>query len=115
MFTTTVPRADLSVDEVAEALRRGLGPEYHVLPGVAVNLNPVGRPRPDHPDDIVVGRGSNRVFRAQVRLSRGASETVLHVRPGGLSLVPWLVNRLWVAHRVRRVLRDELVAPVRER
>jgi hypothetical protein len=108
MFTTTVARADLSVEEVAEALRRGLGSGYHVLPGVAVNLNPVGQPRPDHPDEIVVGRGSDRVFRAQVRLSHRTEETVLHVRAGGLTLVPWLVNRVWVARRVQRVLRSEL-------
>lgn len=110
MFTSTVPRADLSVEEVTEALRRGLGPDYHVLPGVGVNLNPVGQPRPDHPDEIVVGRGSNRLFRAQVRLSRQAGESVLHVRAGGLTLLPWLVNRMWVARRVSLVLRSQLGA-----
>lgn len=57
MFTTTVPRSDLSVEEVADVLRRGLGSEYHVLPGVAVNLNPLGQPRSGHPDEIVVGPG----------------------------------------------------------
>jgi hypothetical protein len=110
MFSTTVPRSDLSVEEVADVLRRGLGPQYHVLPGVAVNLNPVGQPRPGHPDEIVVGRGSNKLFRAQVRLSQRAEDTVVHVRAGGLSLVPWLINRVWIARRVGRVLGDALGA-----
>ncbi|MGH2873264.1 MAG: hypothetical protein ACRDL5_12480 [Solirubrobacteraceae bacterium] len=110
MFTTTVSRTDLSVEEVAEALRRGLGSEYHVLEGAAVNLNPVGRPRSGQPNEIVVGRGSNRLFRAQVSVSRRDEDTTLHVRAGGLTLVPWLINRLWVARCVRRVLDDAFSA-----
>jgi len=105
VFTVTVPRADVSVEEVVEVLRQGLGPRYNVLAGTALNWNPVGEPRPDHPDTIVVGRGSNRLFRAQVAVSRRANETVLRVSPGGLSLVPRLTNRLWIARRVLDVLR----------
>lgn len=56
MFAITVPRPDVTSDEVAGALRHGLGPRYEVLPGTGVNCwNPVGGPRPDHPDTIVVG------------------------------------------------------------
>jgi hypothetical protein len=105
MSTITVRRSDVTSDEVAAALRHGLGARYTVLPGTAVNWNPVGGPRPDHPDTIVVGTGSTRLFRAQVRISQDAGTTILHVSPGGISLVPRLTNRLWIARRVRQVLR----------
>ncbi len=105
MFTITVPRSDVTSDEVADALRRGLGSRYNVLPGTGVNWNPVGGPRPDHPDTIVVGTGSARLFRAQVRISHDAGDTILHVSPGGCWGWPRLTNRLWIARKVRQVLR----------
>jgi hypothetical protein len=104
MFAITVPRADVTSDEVTEGLRQGLGPRYNVLPGVAKNWNPVGDPRPDHPDTIVVGTGSNKLFRAQVRISQRPGETVLHVSPGGLGPVPRLINGIWIVRKVRQVL-----------
>ncbi|MDQ6804630.1 MAG: hypothetical protein M3065_06620 [Actinomycetota bacterium] len=77
MLTITVPRSDVTSDEVADALRQSLGSQYKVLPGTGVNRNPVGGPRPDHPDTIVVGTGSTRLFRAprraQKALIRGAA------------------------------------------
>jgi hypothetical protein len=104
MSTITVPRSDVTSDEVAGALRRGLGSRYKVLPGTGVNWNPVGGPRPDHPDTIVVGTGSTRVFRAQVRISHDAGETILYVSPGGLTLPLRLTNRFCTARKVRQVL-----------
>ncbi len=104
MSTITFPRSDVTSDEVVDALRRGLGPRYNVLPGTGVNWNPVGGPRPDHPDTIVVGTGSTRLFRAQVRISHDAGETVLRVSPGGLGW-PRLTNTLWIGRKVREVLR----------
>ena len=105
MFTITVPRSDVTSYEVAEALRRGLGPRYNVLPGTGVNCwNPVGGPRPDHPDTIVVGTGSTRLSRAQVSMSQDAGETSLRVSPGGIGLLT-LTNRLWIVRKVRQVLR----------
>jgi hypothetical protein len=103
MSTITVPRSDVTSDEIADALRRGLGPRYSVLPGTGVNWNPVGGPRPDHPDTIVVGTGSTRLFRAQVRISQDAGKTILHVDPGGLGW-PRLTNTLWITRKVRQVL-----------
>jgi hypothetical protein len=104
MSTITVPRADVTSDEVADALRQGLGSRYKVLPGTGVNCwNPVGGPRPDHPDTIVVGTGSTRLSRAQVRISQDAGKTTLHVSPGGIGLLT-LANRLWIVRKVRQVL-----------
>jgi hypothetical protein len=103
MFTITVPRSDVTSDEVADALRQGLGPRYKVLPGKGVNWNPVGGPRPDHPDTIVVGAGSTRLFRVQVKISQDAGETILRVSPGGLGW-PRPINMLLIGRKVRQVL-----------
>ncbi len=105
MFAITVPRSDVTSDEVTDALRQGLGPRYKVLPGAGVSCwNPVGGPRPDRADTIVVGTGSTRLSRAQVRISQDAGETILLVSPGGIGLLT-LANRLWIARKVRQVLR----------
>jgi hypothetical protein len=105
MPTVTVPRSDLTSSEVSNALRQGLGPWYNMLPGTGVNCwQPVGGPRPDHPGTIVVGTGSTRLSRAQVRISHHAGETILHVSPGGIGLLT-PANRLRIVRKVRRVLR----------
>jgi hypothetical protein len=104
MSTITIPRLDVTTEEVSEVLRQGLGPRYNVLPGKGMNWNPVGNPRADQPGKIVVGTGSTRLFRAEVTISRHSGQTVLHVITGGLSLLVRLTNRLWIAERVRRVL-----------
>jgi hypothetical protein len=104
MSTITVPRADVTTEEVSEALRQGLGPKYNVLPEMGMNWNPVGNPRPDHPDMITVGTASTRLFRAEVKISQRSSQTVLHVIAGGITLPLRLLNRFWIAEKVRRVL-----------
>jgi hypothetical protein len=104
MLTITVPRADVTVEEVSELLRRGLGARYHVWPGAAMNWNPFGKPRPDHFDMITVGTTPSRLFRAEVKLSREPGQTVLHLIAGGIGPGPRLVNRFWIVERVLRVL-----------
>src|ERR1035437_10217509 len=78
MSTITIPRPEVTTEEVSEVLRRGLGPRYNVLPGKGMNWNPVGNPRAHLPDKIVVGTGSTRLFRAQVTVSRDSGQTSLH-------------------------------------
>jgi hypothetical protein len=104
MRTVTVQRADVTTEEVGEVLRRGLGPKYNVLTGVGMNWNPVGGPRPDHPDMVTVGTGSTRLFRAEVTISRGPGGTALRVIAGGISLPLRLLNGLWIARKVRQAL-----------
>jgi hypothetical protein len=104
MPTIAIPRSDVTSEEVSEALRRGLGPRYKVLTDTAANWNPVGNLRPDHPDRIVIGTGSARVFRAQVTISEHSGQTLLHVIPGGISLPLRLLNRLWISQKVQNVL-----------
>jgi hypothetical protein len=108
MAVITVARGDLSCAQVAEALRQGLGPHYHVLPGEAIDRSQRYGLAPDEVETIVVGTGSNRWFRAQVTIVRRSVITRLHVIPGGLPGT-WpgglqLINWIGIARRVRRAL-----------
>jgi hypothetical protein len=78
MSTITIPRKDLTTDDVVSMLRDGLGPRYNVLPGKAMGLLGIQGPHEGSPDTIVVGIG-------------------------GLSL-DLLLNSLGVARKVRKVL-----------
>jgi hypothetical protein len=109
MATVTIARSDVRSEEVVEALRHGLGPRYHVLPGTGITANADAGAGPDQPDTILVATGSNRVFRAEVVITRHSGQTLIEARPGGLPGT-WpgglkLVNRLGVARKVHQVLR----------
>ncbi|MGH3191651.1 MAG: hypothetical protein ACRDOU_28180 [Streptosporangiaceae bacterium] len=104
MATITVPRTGVSTEDVSKVLRQGLSSRYKVLPDEAVTLNAVGKPQPNHPDTIIVGIGSARLLRAQVKISSGPDATTLHVTPGGLTVLWRMTNRLWFVRKVRRVL-----------
>jgi hypothetical protein len=109
MATVTIVRSDVRSEEVVDALRRGLGPRYHVLPGTGITTKPVTSPGRDQSDTILVATGSNRVFRAEVVIARHSGQTLIEVRPGGLPGT-WpgglkLVNRLGVARKAHHVLR----------
>ena len=105
MSALTIPRPDVTAEEVGEVLRQGLGPRYAVLAGKGMNWNPVGSPRPDEPGKIVVGIGSTRLFRAEVTMTRLPGRTSLHVIAGGISPPLRLANQLWIAQKVRHALR----------
>jgi hypothetical protein len=108
MTTLTLPRPDVTTDEISDALRHGLGARYTVIPGSAKNWNPLGNPRPDHDDTIVIGTGSTRIFRAEVTITQSSGHTHLHITPGGLTLPLRLLNRTWIARKVCHALQ---VAP----
>jgi hypothetical protein len=59
------------------------------------------------PDTILVstgsGRLSNRLFRAQVTLTRPSGQTVIRIRPGGTSS-EFPINALGIARKIRQVL-----------
>jgi len=103
MYTLTVARSELAIDEVVQALRDGLGPGYHVLPGMRQTRAPFSEPVPGSPDTIVVGIGSNRVQRAQVSVVRAAASTKIRISPGGL-LGDRVLNTLGIARQIHRVL-----------
>lgn len=104
MRTITIPQT-VTTEDVSDALKQGLGPKYKVLPGMAMNWNPVGKPRADHPDMITIGSVPNQLFRAEVKLSHQPGQTTLHVIGGGIGPIVRLVNRFGIAERVTRVLR----------
>jgi len=107
MSTVTIPRADVTSDEVSAALSEGLGPRYDVQPGMRAPWQAWGEPEESQPDDIVVGASTSRVWRAQVRIDRQAGRTRIRVTPTGLAGIR-LVNTIWIARKVRRAL---LAAP----
>jgi len=107
MSTMTIPRADVTSEQVSDALRHGLSARYHVLPGRGIIENPDVRGA-DHLDTILVGTGSNRLFRTEVAITRRSGRTLIALHPGGLR-GGWpgglkLLNRLWITRTTRRVL-----------
>jgi hypothetical protein len=103
MSTTTVARADLTSEMVSDALRNGLGPRYNVLAGTRMAQSSRGKPHPGEADAILVGTGSNRVWRAEVEIIRHAQQTSFKVTSGGISWIR-LVNNLGIARKIRKVL-----------
>ena len=79
-----------------------------MLAGLGINSDPDNNAVLDQPDSILVGTGSNRVFRAEVAISRHSGQTVIDVRPGGLP-GSWpgglkLINRVLTARGAYQVL-----------
>ena len=103
MPTVIVPRPDVTSDEVSAALSEGLGSRYHVLSGTKAATLSWTEPEEGEPDDIVVGTGSARLWRAQVRIDRRAGQTRIRVTPAGLFGVR-LVNTFGIARKARRAL-----------
>jgi len=105
MATVTVPRADLTTNEVAKALRDGLGPDYNVLPGMAMRRLPFLAPHEGQPNKIVVGTGDNRVVKAQVTITPGNGQTKVRISPGGFTTT-FVLNTFGIVRRVRAALAD---------
>jgi hypothetical protein len=103
MPTVTIPRADLTTDEVVAVLRDGLGTGYNVLPGMTIGQTALEGPQHGRPNTIVVGTGRNRVVKAQVTIISKAGRTQLRISPGGIT---WdrLLNTFGIARKVHRVL-----------
>jgi hypothetical protein len=108
MSTITTSRSDLTTVGIVFALRQGLGTRYHVRAGIGTSANPGTDRVPDQPDTILVATGSNRLFRAEVVITRHFGHTVIEVHPGGLpGTFPGglkLINRVWIARKTHQVL-----------
>jgi hypothetical protein len=98
MSTITISRADVTSDEVSAALNEGLGPHYDVQPGMKAPLLGWGEPEESQPDDIAVGIGTGRPWRAQVRIDRQGGQTRIRVVPTGLIWIR-VINTFWVARK----------------
>jgi hypothetical protein len=108
MPTIAIPRPGVTNEEITRALRAGLGSRYNVLPGMRTARKPMAGPEPAQPDAILVGTGSNRLFKAQLTISRHApGHTDVRISPGGLG---WetIVNSLRIVPKIRRVLSEQL-------
>jgi hypothetical protein len=103
MPTVTVPRADLTTEEVVSALRDGLGDGYNVLPGRAAGRTMYQADHEGQQNQIVVGTGENRLVKAQVTITSRGGQTELRISPGGLTW-DWVMNSFGVARKVQRVL-----------
>ncbi len=103
MSTVTVPRADLTTQEVCQVLRDGLGDRYNVLPGMAMGRAAFSGPHEGQPNMILVGTRDNRAVKAQVTVTPRGGQTVLRISPGGLS-GDLIYNALGIALKIRRVL-----------
>jgi hypothetical protein len=103
MSTITVPRADVTAEEVAEALRDRLDDRYNVRPGMRMTRNPFGKPQGAQPDQILVDGGSGAVVRAQVHIIQQTDRTEIRITPGGLA-GQLVLNTFGIAREVRRVL-----------
>ncbi len=105
MPTVTVPRPDVTTEEVVQVLRGGLGDGYNVLPGMAMGRTMYQAEHEGQPNMIVVGTGQNRIVKAQVTITPRGGQTELRISAGGLSW-DWLLNTFGVARKVQRVLAD---------
>lgn len=108
MPTVTIPRAGLTSEQVSSALREGLGPRYQVIPGMRMPQFCLFAAEPNQDrDSILVSIASNplfnRLFRAQVTLTRSAGQTAIRIRPGGTSF-EFPINMLGTARKIREVL-----------
>lgn len=103
MATVTVPRDDLTTQEVATALRDGLGEGYNVLPGMAIGQLWFQGPHEGSENMIVVGTGQNRLVKAQVTIMSRGGQTELRISPGGITW-DYVLNTFGVARKVREVL-----------
>lgn len=105
MPTVTIPRTDITSDQISAALRDGLDDRYDVLPGMRMTRIPVGSPRTAGPDEIVVGKGPSPMIRAQVTIIRRADHTDIRITPGGVA-GDLLMNTVGIARKIRHVLLD---------
>jgi hypothetical protein len=102
MPTITVPRTDVTAEKLCKVLRDGLGAGYNVLPGMAMGRPLLAGPH-QQPDTILVGKGSNRIVKADITMSAQGGQTVLTISPGGFT-ADLILNSLGVARKVRDVL-----------
>jgi hypothetical protein len=110
--TVTVPRADLTTEEVVSALRDGLGDGYNVLPGKAIGRTMYQAEHDGQANEIVVGTGENRIVKAQVTITSRGGQTELRISPGGLTW-DWVMNSFGVVQKVKKVLESSPVLSAR--
>jgi hypothetical protein len=107
MATLTIPRPDVSAEQIGEVLRQRLGSRYTVRPGQGMTTLIGGGRGSGNPDRIAVGVGSAQLFCAEVTMTRHGGHISVRVIPGGIGPLLRITNELWLARKVRRALRAE--------
>jgi hypothetical protein len=103
MPTVTVPRADVTVEQVCAVLRRELGSRSRVTPSMTAAA--FRKEGPGDATTILVA--SNWLERANVRVVSDGNSTEIRVSPGAtyFGLIR-LIHRAGLAHKVYRALED---------
>lgn len=101
MSTITVPRSDISAEEVSAVIRRELGPRYTVTP--SMKATGFGKEVPGAPNSLLVA--ANRLDRANLQITFKTDSTEIEVTPGAtyFGLIR-LVQRASLARKVRQAL-----------
>jgi hypothetical protein len=101
MSTVTIPRSDVTVEEVSAVLRRTLGSRYRVTPSMMAAG--FGKEGPGDAYTILVA--ANWLERANVRIVHDRDGTEIHVSPGAtyFGLIR-LFHRAGLAHKVYQAL-----------
>ncbi|MHB8393332.1 MAG: hypothetical protein ACYDC5_02255 [Candidatus Dormibacteria bacterium] len=103
MSKVTVPRPDVTAEEVSTVLRRKLGSRYTVTPSMMAAG--FGRQVPGDTNTILVA--ANWLERANVRMTAGRNCTEIDVSPGAtfFGLIR-LIHRVGAARQVHRALEN---------
>jgi hypothetical protein len=100
MSTVTIPRSNVTVEEVSDVLRDELGSHCEVTPFGASSLN---HETSGYAGSILVKR--NWLERTNIRILPGANSTEIDVSAASAyTLGGFLINRIGITRKVHRVL-----------
>jgi hypothetical protein len=101
MSKITVPRSDMSAEEVSAVIRRELGPRYTVTP--SMRATGFGKEVPGGPNSVLVT--ANWLERANLQITSKTNSTEIEVTPGAtyFGLIR-LIQRAGLARKVRETL-----------
>jgi hypothetical protein len=103
MSSVTVPRSDITAEEVSAVLRSKLGSHYQITPG----MKSTGFTREVPADDNTILAKGSWFERANVRIVPGSGRTEIEVTPGAsyFGLIR-LIDQLLLARKVHRALEN---------
>jgi hypothetical protein len=100
MPTITVPRANVTVEDVSTVLRTKLGPRYQVTPGVTSRFY---HQTPAGPNSALIRR--HWFEQASIQVIAGPGSTEIHVgSAANFTPTALLINRVGIIRKVHRML-----------
>jgi hypothetical protein len=100
MSTVTIPRSNVTVEEVSAVLRSKLGSHYKVKPSVASHFH---HESPGYDNAVLVKR--NWFLQANIRVVPGANGTEIHIGSAAdFTPTGHLLNSATIVRKVRQVL-----------